>query len=62
MNWDSEVHGHCGNLALLTVIMPIPWVLTDFAILIAPIPAVRKLQLPRTEKIGLCELFLTGVA
>ena len=62
MNWNSKISGHCGNLQLLTVIVPIPWVLTDFAILIAPIPMVRKLQLPVLEKIGLCALFLTGGA
>ena len=62
MNWNPRIHGHCGNLPLLTVIVPIPWVVTDFAILIAPIPVVRKLQLPRLEKIGLCALFLTGGA
>ena len=59
-NWDTEKHARCGNEAIFTVINPIPWVITDFAILLAPIPLVKKLQLPRTKKIELCALFLTG--
>ena len=59
-NWNPEVHGHCGDSAIFTVVVPIPWVLTDFAILFAPIPEVKKLQLPRMEKIGISALFLTG--
>lgn len=54
------MHAKCGNEAIFTLIVPIPWVLTDFAILIAPLPMVKKLQLPRMEKIGICALFLTG--
>ena len=59
-NWDPSVHGRCGNQYIFTLAIPLPWVLTDFAILMAPIPVVRGLQLPRGEKIGICALFLTG--
>ncbi len=59
-NWDPSVHGHCGNEYIFTLAMSVPWVLTDFAILVAPIPVVRGLQLPRSEKIGICALLLTG--
>ena len=59
-NWHPEIPAKCGNEAIFNVIVPIPWVLTDFAILVAPIPVVKKLQLPRMEKIGICALFLTG--
>ena len=59
-NWDTEIHARCGNEAIFNVINPIPWVITDFAILLAPVPLIKKLQLPRTEKIELCALFLTG--
>ena len=59
-NWNPAIHATCGNSAIFTVIVPIPWVLTDFAILFAPITEVKKLQLPRLEKIGISALFLTG--
>ena len=59
-NWDPSVHGRCGDEYVFTLAMPLPWVLTDFAILVAPIPVVRGLQLPLGEKIGICALFLTG--
>ena len=58
--WHPEIHAKCGNYNIFTVIVPIPWVLTDFAILFSPIPEVKKLQMPRMEKIGISALFLTG--
>ncbi|KAI4276075.1 MAG: hypothetical protein LQ337_002743 [Flavoplaca oasis] len=59
-NWNPTVEGRCGNQYIFTLVVRIPWVVTDFAILFAPIPVIRGLQLPRTEKIGICALFLTG--
>ena len=59
-NWNPMVEGRCGSHYIFTLVMPIPWVVTDFAILFAPIPVIRGLQLPRIEKIGICALFLTG--
>ena len=59
-NWDPNVHGHCVNEHTLTEAVRIPWVVTDFAVLVAPIPMVWGLQLPRGEKIGLYALFFTG--
>ena len=58
--WDTDIPGRCVNEALLNLIVPIPWIVTDFAILIAPIPMVKNLQIPRKEKIGLGALFFTG--
>ena len=55
---DPKVAGHCGNQVLLDRISPIPWVLTDFAILISPLPVIKQLQLRQEQKIGLCLLFL----
>ena len=60
---DSRVSGHCGSQprqVLLDRIAPVPWVLTDFAILVAPLPMIRQLQLPKEQRIGLYLLFLIG--
>lgn len=58
--WDSNSSERYLGRVDLNRYSYIPWVLTDFAILIAPIPVVKSLQLPRGEKILLCALFLTG--
>ena len=59
-SWNPALPGHCGNRYLLNIIDPIPWILTDFAILICPLPMVRKLQIPTRQKIALAGLFLIG--
>ena len=41
-HWDPEVPAHCGNQYLVAVIHPIPWLLTDFAVLLAPMPMIWK--------------------
>ena len=58
--WNPDVPGHCGNQYLLNVIDPIPWILTDFAILFAPMPMVWKLHMPTRQKVALGGLFLIG--
>lgn len=50
----------CENEKMLNLIDPIPWILTDFAILIAPIPMIGSLQLSWHKKIGIIAVFLTG--
>ena len=59
-NWQRNIPHTCGNQDALNWTAPIPWILTDFAILFAPIPMVRSLQLSRAKKIGICALFLSG--
>ena len=56
--WNSNVPGHCRNQYLLDIIDPIPWILTDFAILFAPMPMVWKLQMPIRQKVAVTSLFL----
>lgn len=41
-------------------VAPIPWVLTDFVILLCPIPVLENLQVPRGKRIGLYAVFLMG--
>ncbi|KAM0320771.1 hypothetical protein ACHAO8_000063 [Botrytis cinerea] len=58
--WNPQTPGHCGNQHILLIVAPIPWVLTDFAILIAPIPVLKSLRLPPSQRYGLILLFLLG--
>ena len=58
--WIPNKEGVCRNEQLVNVISPLPWVVTDFAILIAPIPLVRKLQLPKRRRFALYAMFLFG--
>ena len=59
-NWEPDIPQHCGNRPALLLLVRIPWVATDFAILIAPLFVIKTLQLKRADKVGLCALFLTG--
>lgn len=58
--FNPKVPGNCGDKQLLAVLPPIPWIVTDLAILIMPIPMVWNLHLPRVQRIGLVCLFLLG--
>ena len=59
-NWNPETRACCGNKELLAIIPPIPWIVTDLAILLMPLPMVYKLHLPGFQRIGLAGLFLLG--
>ena len=58
--WNPNVSGKCGNLEVFNLVNPLSWIVTDFVILFVPIPMIRRLQLSKANKIGLCALFLTG--
>lgn len=59
--WDSGVKGRC-LLAQPTmwIISGIVHIVTDFAIIVMPLPIVWKLQLPRSQKIYLTGIFGLG--
>ena len=59
-NWDPTVPAQCGNQRLLAYIDPLPWIVTDFAILVAPLPVLARLHAPRRQKVGIIGLFLIG--
>ena len=59
-NWYPEMHGHCGNKQLVAKIPPIPWIVTDLAVLLMPIAMVWKLHMPWLQRLGLAGLFLLG--
>ena len=59
-NWNRSIRGKCGNKFLLGILTPIPWIATDLAILLMPLPMVWKFHLPTVQRIGLGGLFLLG--
>ena len=59
-NWDPDIPARCGNKKLLDILPPIPWIVTDLAILLMPMPMVYKLHLPGSQRLGLLGLFLLG--
>ena len=60
--WDPAQQTVCDRDTIVNIATPIPWVATDFAILIAPIPVIKNLQLPKKKRIGLYAMFLFGGA
>ncbi|KAI4264791.1 MAG: hypothetical protein L6R42_000116 [Xanthoria sp. 1 TBL-2021] len=59
-NWEPTIPKHCGNLRTLLIAAGVPWILTDFAILAAPLFIIKDLQMKVKDKIGLFALFLSG--
>jgi hypothetical protein len=60
-NWDVTITAICGNRpAAYTAIGAINMI-TDFVIMILPIPFVRQLHMPLSSKVGLCLIFMIGL-
>ncbi|KAM3074351.1 hypothetical protein ACMFMG_002840 [Clarireedia jacksonii] len=60
-SWDKSLPGKCipiGNVWYSTSVLSIA---TDMAIIILPIYQIRRLQLPMSQKVGLCLLFSLGL-
>ncbi|KAL8628661.1 hypothetical protein Q9189_005609, partial [Teloschistes chrysophthalmus] len=53
--------GHCNNPAAWFIASGIFNVVSDFAILILPIPCIWKLQLPKKKKVMVSAVFATGI-
>ena len=58
--WDFFLPGHCASLQQITVATGAFNIVSDVAIVLAPIPIVVKLQLPRAKMVGLLVIFATG--
>ncbi len=58
--WVPESKGTCGNQYLLDLIIPLPWILTDLTILVAPMLVVRQLQLAGAQKTKVYVAFFIG--
>ncbi|KAF2733887.1 hypothetical protein EJ04DRAFT_258309 [Polyplosphaeria fusca] len=62
--WDFHAKGSCSNKVIQVEFFatPIPWIITDFAILIAPLPSLWTMKTSRARQIGLGALFGFGIA
>ncbi|KAI0012435.1 hypothetical protein F4779DRAFT_65689 [Xylariaceae sp. FL0662B] len=58
--WKTEVDGTRINLEYFFIGNSIPNILTDLAIICLPVYEVRKLQINKSEKVGLVIVFLLG--
>ncbi|KAI9833366.1 MAG: hypothetical protein M1826_007464 [Phylliscum demangeonii] len=59
--WDLRITtGACHNHDWLLIFFGVLNVITDFAVLILPLPIVWSLHLPRRQKLALMALFMTG--
>ncbi|KAF1840757.1 uncharacterized protein K460DRAFT_370718 [Cucurbitaria berberidis CBS 394.84] len=59
-NWDLTVTGKCLDRWDLNRAAPVPWVVTDFVVLLAPLPWLKRLNIRYAEKVALIGLFLLG--
>ncbi|KAK0507563.1 hypothetical protein JMJ35_010086 [Cladonia borealis] len=58
--WDTTVSGTCIDVTKLWIGNSIPNIVTDIVIIVIPLPLIWKLQLPRSQRLPLCGVFLTG--
>ena len=58
--WDTTVKAKCIQINLLWMIMAGMNVLTDFVLLLAPLPTLWALQLPRAAKAQVMGIFCVG--
>lgn len=58
--WNTDEKKHCNNQHIFDIIDSLPWIITDFAVIIAPLPIVFKLHMQTKQKVALAGLFLLG--
>lgn len=58
--WNKDIEGSCYNIPAYYRWGPLPYIFTDLAILILPIPAVWSVQTSRRNKVVLTATFLVG--
>lgn len=58
--WDISVKGKCIHINLLFMVLAGMNVLTDFVLLIAPLPSLWNLQMQKAMKLQLMALFGIG--
>ncbi|KAJ9611703.1 hypothetical protein H2200_004887, partial [Cladophialophora chaetospira] len=59
--WDPSVPGSCFDVTAFYVGLQIPNVVTDVAIFLLPLPAIRTLPLPSSQKWSLVAIFGVGL-
>ncbi|PIG88104.1 hypothetical protein AARAC_001558 [Aspergillus arachidicola] len=60
-NWDSSItRGSCIDRSGLYIATAVTNIVSDFALVLVPVPLVLGLQMPRIQKFGLLCMFLVG--
>ncbi|KAG6354943.1 hypothetical protein INS49_004024 [Diaporthe citri] len=61
-NWDTTIPGGaCGDRNAVFVIAGVTNMVTDFMVLLLPVPCILKLQMPTGQKFGLLLVFCMGI-
>ncbi|KAF3761233.1 hypothetical protein M406DRAFT_221390, partial [Cryphonectria parasitica EP155] len=60
-NWDTSIEGVCGDRNAAYVIAGVMNMITDFMVLLLPVPAIWQLKMPTGQKVGLVGVFSMGV-
>ena len=60
--WDPSAEENCHSFDILSYFryLSLPSLLTDVVMLVLPLPMIWRLKLPRSQKVGLTGVFLTG--
>lgn len=58
---EALLSPRCTKSLSMTYVQGVFNVVSDFYVLILPIPVTLKLQLPLQKKIGVCAIFMTGL-
>ena len=58
---EAAFSPHCHQVLVMIYVQGVFNVVSDFYVLVIPIPVVLKLQLPIQKKIGICAIFMTGL-
>ncbi|GAW24209.1 hypothetical protein ANO14919_137910 [Xylariales sp. No.14919] len=59
--WDRTIDAHCQNQFVGVYLNAAGTLVTDFAILVLPVPALWNLNLPKTQKLALIGIFSIGI-
>ncbi|KAI2465845.1 hypothetical protein F4781DRAFT_407864 [Annulohypoxylon bovei var. microspora] len=60
-NWDTFIKGTCGDRNAVYVVAGATNMVTDFMILLMPVPIIWKLKFPTSQRVGLTATFSLGL-
>lgn len=59
-SWDQSISGNCQTIAHTRIMNSVSNIVTDFIILLLPLPVIWRLKLPRNQKLALTGVFGLG--
>ncbi|KAI1101969.1 hypothetical protein F4804DRAFT_314559 [Jackrogersella minutella] len=60
-NWDTSIEGTCGDRNTVYVVAGATNMVTDFMVLLLPVPIIWNLKMPTSQRIGLMATFSLGL-